>query len=140
MLRHAKKSLFNRLRIHMLIYSILTLLCVYIGADRNPHISLAKGLFIGLGTAFLLIKAMRMSFNYLIGASAVQRFFIGAIWGVILGLGTGIVFGWGGGISGYSMMWFLVVGPVLIGDASGLNALLNLKFPNQWGQTRHSLG
>ena len=111
----------------MVLYVLIALIFTYFGYKFNPNISVDKGFLIALATAFILNRVIMNSYNILKDSSWRQRAMLGLIWGVILGFSTGMTFGWGGGLTGDSMLWFIAFGTSSFGVGSALNVIINLR-------------
>lgn len=112
----------------MLLYVLVASIAIFQGCKINPNINIDQGLILGLVTAFILNRVMMNSFNILRNGSLKHRAVLGLIWGLILGLGTGIAFGWGGGLSGDNFLWFISFGATAFAIGSALNVMINLGY------------
>jgi len=95
----AKKWMLFKLRSYMVFYCLFAIVGGYFFGKANPHIGIDKGTYIGLVTAFFL-NIVIMNSTIIHVATVKGRFATGAMWGVILGLGLGIIWGSGGGSGG----------------------------------------
>ena len=97
------------------LLSIGVLVASYYGSKFNFNIHLDFGIIGGIAITILLNRIMMSSHNALIENGGL----IGIVWGIIIGTGLGIIWGWGGGVGSHGILywiffWNLALIPILV--------------------------
>jgi hypothetical protein len=96
---------------------ILAVLVGLIGPTINPNIGYLMSIFIGIGTGWFVSGVIANGLRP--GLSVAERAGIGGISGAVLGCGTGLILGWGGGGFGGPSIVVWVIGLAITGAVTG---------------------